>query len=124
MCLEDGVKVFVPAAQPGDDMPPDSPYMVVWGTQEVRRCVFRLKWAVDTGKCVDSSPLVVQQEGTPTTVYCGSHSGVFVAIALHTGEVRWRQRLSDRTESSPCASICLEFVLVGEVHLCSESIVG
>ncbi|KAL5486532.1 hypothetical protein EMCRGX_G019026 [Ephydatia muelleri] len=75
------------------------------------RCVLGHRWAVDTGKCVDSSPLVVCQEGTPPMVYCGSHSGVFVGVALHSGEVRWRRKLSDRVESSAC--LCGEFVCVG-----------
>ena len=91
-----------------EDTPPSS-------SEQKRRCVLRQRWTVDTGKCVDSSPLVVRQEGsTPTTVYCGSHSGTFVAVSLHTGEVLWRRGLSDRTESSACLSACGEFVLVGE----------
>ena len=84
------------------------------------RCVLGHRWAVDTGKCVDSSPLVVCQEGTPPMVYCGSHSGVFVGVALHSGEVRWRRKLSDRVESSAC--LCGEFVCVGESAMWSVCI--
>ncbi|XP_072171423.1 beta-alanine-activating enzyme-like [Diadema setosum] len=70
------------------------------------------KWRVDTGKCVDASPLIVKTS-TGTNVFIGSHSGRFLAIAMETGEVLWQTILTDRVESSACLSACGKFVIVG-----------
>ncbi|XP_071493008.1 beta-alanine-activating enzyme-like [Diadema antillarum] len=70
------------------------------------------KWRVDTGKCVDASPLIVKTS-TGTNVFIGSHSGRFLAIAMETGEVLWQNILTDRVESSACLSACGKFVIVG-----------
>ncbi len=76
---------------------------------------FSVRWSVNTGKCVDSSPLLVVRglSGGPT-VFIGSHSGLFLAIEHLSGAVRWRQQLPDRIESSACVSACGCFVAVGE----------
>ena len=74
------------------------------------------KWRVDTGKCVDASPLLIQDDfrDPPEIVYIGSHSGRFFAICFRTGRVLWETQLTDRIESSACLSVCGLFVIVGE----------
>ena len=74
------------------------------------------KWKVDTGKCVDASPLLIQDDSRDPseTVYIGSHSGRFFAICFRTGRVLWESQLTDRIESSACLSVCGQYVIVGE----------
>ncbi|XP_030836045.1 beta-alanine-activating enzyme-like [Strongylocentrotus purpuratus] len=69
-------------------------------------------WKVDTGKCVDASPLVVCTSSSQT-VYIGSHSHRFFAITMETGNVLWEAVLGDRVESSACLSACGKYVIVG-----------
>lgn len=80
-------------------------------------CSFEAKWKVDTSKCVDASPLLVQDKSCDSqkTVYIGSHSGKFFAICFLTGRVLWEKQLTDRVESSACLSTCGQFVTVGKV---------
>ena len=74
-----------------------------------------IRWRVNTGKCVDCSPLLAK---TPLSeepiVFIGSHSGAFLAIELKTGREKWRRQLPDRIESSACLSMCGSYVVVGE----------
>ena len=74
------------------------------------------KWKVDTGKCVDASPLLVQDKSHDPSkiIYIGSHSGKFFAICFQTGRVLWDTQLTDRIESSACLSMCGQFVVVGK----------
>lgn len=74
-----------------------------------------VRWRLDTGKCVDASPLVVipSVDKSSATVYIGSHSHGVVAVDLHTGMVKWEQILGDRIESSACISKCGNFIAVG-----------
>ena len=89
----------------------------------------RIKWKVDTGKCVDASPLVVRHPPlTPTpgpaslsdnsmagyVVYIGSHSGLFIAINWVSGHTLWKVGLPDRIESSAVISECGQYVTVGK----------
>ncbi|XP_041461888.1 beta-alanine-activating enzyme-like isoform X2 [Lytechinus variegatus] len=76
------------------------------------KLTFEESWRVDTGKCVDASPLVVCSSSSQT-VYIGSHSHLFIAITMETGNVLWRTELGDRVESSACLSACGRFVIVG-----------
>ena len=84
------------------------------------------KWKVNTGKCVDASPLLVVDESRDPSemIYIGSHSGRFFAICFQSGRVLWQSQLADRIESSACLSRCGEFVIVGEsacmkyLHVC------
>ena len=71
---------------------------------------------MNTGKCVDASPLLVQDKSQDPSeiVYIGSHSGRFFAICFQTGRVLWEVQLTDRIESSACLSVCGQFVIVGE----------
>jgi acyl-CoA synthetase len=71
---------------------------------------------VDTGKCVDASPLLIHDDSRDPAeiVYIGSHSGKFFAICFRTGRVLWEVKLTDRIESSACLSVCGQFVIVGE----------
>ena len=80
------------------------------------KCTFNIKWKVNTGKCVDASPLLVQDKSRSPqeTVYIGSHSGKFFAICFRTGRVLWEAQLTDRIESSVCLSVCARFVIVGK----------
>ena len=75
----------------------------------------RVKWRVNTGKCVDASPLVTRgNDSSGPVVYVGSHSGWVVAVELVSGSERWRVRLGGRVESSACLSLCGRFVIMGE----------
>ena len=83
-----------------------------------------IKWKVDTGKCVDASPLVVRHPLlTPTpgpdnstgyVVYIGSHSRLFIAINWVSGHTLWKVELPDRIESSAVISECGQYVTVGK----------
>lgn len=79
-------------------------------------CSFETKWKVNTGQCVDASPLLVLDKSRDPieTVYIGSHSGKFFAICLQTGRVLWEAQLTDRIESSACLSVCGQYVTVGK----------
>lgn len=80
----------------------------------------QVKWSVDTGKCVDASPLLVQLPPSPpphtlhSVVYIGSHSGQFLAIDWELGLVQWRVQLGDRIESSATMSACGGYIAVGQ----------
>ncbi len=78
---------------------------------------FSVRWRVDTGKCVDSSPLLCCGLGGGPVVFIGSHSGLFLCLEECSGTVKWRQQLPDRIESSPCLSLCGHFVAVGKLHM-------
>ncbi|XP_069833752.1 beta-alanine-activating enzyme isoform X2 [Dendropsophus ebraccatus] len=73
------------------------------------------RWASDTGKCVDASPLlVISPSGDLSkTVYIGSHSHRVQALDLDNGAVVWERILGDRIESSAAVSKCGNFILVG-----------
>ena len=79
----------------------------------------RESWSVPTGRCVDSSPLVViSEEGNKgrhllSTVYVGSHSGLVLAVELGEGSVQWRTQLPGRIESSPCLSLSGCQIVIG-----------
>ena len=77
---------------------------------------FSIRWRVDTGKCVDSSPLLCygQLLGDDPVIFVGSHSGLFLSVEQSSGDIRWKQQLPDRIESSPCLSVCGHFVALGE----------
>ncbi|XP_073439683.1 beta-alanine-activating enzyme-like isoform X2 [Dendrobates tinctorius] len=73
------------------------------------------RWASDTGKCVDASPLLVvsSDKDSARTVYIGSHSHRLQALQLDTGAIVWERILGDRIESSAAVSKCGNFILVG-----------
>ena len=75
-----------------------------------------MKWKVNTGKCVDASPLLIQDKShdPQEIVYIGSHSGKFFSICFRTGRVLCMTQLTDRVESTACLSVCGQFVTVGE----------
>ena len=82
----------------------------------------QVKWSIDTGKCVDASPLLVHLPPSPphpphtlrSMVYIGSHSGQFLAIDWELGLVLWRMQLGDRIESSATLSACGGYTAVGQ----------
>lgn len=47
-------------------------------------------------------------------LYIGSHSHLFVALDIVTGESVWETTLPDRVESSACLSYCGQWVIVGK----------
>ena len=71
-------------------------------------------WSHDTGRCVDSSPLLcyhpVSQE---LTVYAGSHSHLFSAVRGSDGVCLWSRQLDDRVESTTVLSHCGCYLVVG-----------
>ena len=72
-------------------------------------------WKVDLSKCIDASPLIVQtSQEKSNVVFVGSHSGIFVAVHLESGEEIWRRKFPDRIEGSAAVSFCGKFVFVGE----------
>ncbi|XP_065828359.1 beta-alanine-activating enzyme-like isoform X2 [Oscarella lobularis] len=68
-------------------------------------------WKIDTGKCVDASPLLTL--GDMNVVYIGSHSHSFVSVAADSGTLLWKALLGDRIESSAVLSRCGKFLVVG-----------
>ncbi|NXW06183.1 ACSF4 enzyme, partial [Fregetta grallaria] len=74
----------------------------------------RIRWKLNTRKCVDASPLVIiPSKEVSASVYVGSHSHAMQAIDLDLGEVKWEKNLGDRIESSACISKCGNFIVVG-----------
>ncbi|KAL6054974.1 Phospholipid-transporting ATPase [Balamuthia mandrillaris] len=62
---------------------------------------FGLRWKVFLEKCIDSSPLIVgQKDSGDPRIFIGSHSGLFVALSVSTGNIIWKQRLGGRIEST------------------------
>jgi acyl-CoA synthetase len=70
-----------------------------------------LLWKVNTGKCVDASPLIAM--GNRSFVFIGSHSYLFMAVDINSGVVVWKTRLPERIESSATLSACGSYVAVG-----------
>ena len=69
-------------------------------------------WAVNLGRCLDSSPLLVLTRGEEYVV-AASHSGLVTSVRLRTGETAWLTRLPDRVEASPVFDPGTGSVLVG-----------
>ena len=76
-----------------------------------------IQWRVNLSQCNDASPLIscsgYTNDPSPV-VYIGSHSHIFVAICLETGEVLWETTLGDRIESSATLSRDGKHVVVGK----------
>ncbi|RLN93551.1 hypothetical protein BBJ28_00001726 [Nothophytophthora sp. Chile5] len=79
----------------------------------------RAAWRVDLGKCVDASPLLVQQHDAhgaviSTWAIIGSHSAAVVCVDVDAGgrEI-WRVQLNDRVEACAALSLKSETVYVG-----------
>ncbi|VDL67272.1 unnamed protein product [Nippostrongylus brasiliensis] len=74
-----------------------------------------IKWACDTGKCIDGTPLfLTSSEGDIVVV--ASHSGFVACIRVHDGTDRWQTRLPCRFEASP--ECCGELIAIGTLSLC------
>lgn len=56
-------------------------------------------------------------------LYIGSHSHLFAAIDIATGESMWETTLPDRIESSACLSKCGQWVIVGELEIVMPDII-
>lgn len=73
-------------------------------------------WRVNLSKCIDASPLVVQQHDLNNTAIStwaiiGSHSHQLVCIdVLNAGQEKWRVTLDDRIEAS--AALCKKHKIV------------
>ena len=63
-------------------------------------------WSVDLEKCIDASPLI-----TETTVYIGSHAGIFASIDIKSGSINWKVKFDNRIESS--ALLCNDKIIFG-----------
>ena len=78
-----------------------------------------VSWCHDTGRCVDSSPLLCYHPTShELTVYAGSHSGLFSAVRASDGVCLWSRELDDRIESSSALSHCGSYLLVGTYSGC------
>lgn len=86
---------------------------------DTRTLSLRQRWASDTSKCVDASPLLVlsSSKDFTGTVYIGSHSHRMQALDLHTGTVVWERILGDRIESSAALSACGNYIIVGNYSI-------
>ncbi|VDL83225.1 unnamed protein product, partial [Nippostrongylus brasiliensis] len=74
-----------------------------------------IKWACDTGKCIDGTPLfLTSSEGDIVVV--ASHSGFVACICVHDGVARWKTRLPCRFEASP--EFCGKLIAVGGYNGC------
>lgn len=71
------------------------------------------RWKIDTGRCVDATPLVVTTTGPTTSslVIVGSHSGVVLCASTVTGETLWRVYRPTRFES-PCSLYLNKYVVI------------
>ncbi|WKX93676.1 hypothetical protein Q1695_011160 [Nippostrongylus brasiliensis] len=74
-----------------------------------------IKWACDTGKCIDGTPLfLTSSEGDIVVV--ASHSGFVACIRVHDGTAVWQTRLPCRFEASP--ECCGELIAIGGYNGC------
>ncbi|XP_013066099.2 beta-alanine-activating enzyme-like isoform X2 [Biomphalaria glabrata] len=78
----------------------------------VRHLGLEIKWKYNTKKCVDASPLIVEYKDR-TLVFIGSHSGLFSALDVDSGQEVWSKQLSDRLESSACIEPEAGLIVVG-----------
>ena len=74
----------------------------------------REKWKYNTGKCIDSSPLVVFDENQDGIVYVGSHSRQLFALRSVDGREIWKTKVEDRIESSAAITKDGKFICFGE----------
>ncbi|KAG7174546.1 Beta-alanine-activating enzyme-like, partial [Homarus americanus] len=72
-----------------------------------------LEWKYNLGKCIDSTPVVVEYNSAEAFVCVGSHSHKFACIDVITGTERWCVVLGGRIESSPSISRDGGYVYVG-----------
>ncbi|XP_067948492.1 beta-alanine-activating enzyme-like isoform X2 [Watersipora subatra] len=71
-----------------------------------------LCWKVDTGKCVDASPVsAITSDGE--VIFIGSHSHKFFSLRLEDGSVLWSATLGDRIEATATVSLEHNHVYVG-----------
>jgi len=74
----------------------------------------------DSGKCIDASPLVVD-DCDECHVYVGSHSARFCALRVdgktRRATLEWEVELDDRVEATAVLSPCGTLVVVGESTL-------
>uniref|UniRef100_A0A8C4SG64 Aminoadipate-semialdehyde dehydrogenase n=1 Tax=Erpetoichthys calabaricus TaxID=27687 RepID=A0A8C4SG64_ERPCA len=84
-------------------------------TSDTGSFMLKLRWMLDTGKCVDASPLllITETENLCQTVYIGSHSHRMQAIDMYSGKIKWERLLGDRIESSAAVTKCGRFIVVG-----------
>ncbi|CAL4064645.1 unnamed protein product [Meganyctiphanes norvegica] len=61
-------------------------------------------WTYDLGKCIDSSPIIVEYSCGKILSFVGSHSHKLACVDVKTGCEMWCLTLSDRIESSPTVS--------------------
>ncbi|XP_047475813.1 beta-alanine-activating enzyme-like isoform X1 [Penaeus chinensis] len=72
-----------------------------------------LSWKYNLGKCIDSSPIIVEYNNDKMYLFVGSHSHKFICADALTGGEYWSVTLADRIESSPSVSQDGRFVYVG-----------
>ncbi len=70
-------------------------------------------WKVDTGKCVDATPLLLVTSDHEELVFIGSHSKKFICVNVKNGDLIWSFNTLNRIESSACVSKCAKFVIFG-----------
>lgn len=58
----------------------------------------RVRWAVNLGRCIDASALVVWREGGKAVAYVGSHSKLVAAIDVESGRELWRSEIVDASK--------------------------
>lgn len=75
-----------------------------------------IKWACNTGKCIDGSPLLLKYaEGDAVIV--ASHSGLVVCVWACSGFCRWQTAIATRFEASP--ELCGDYVVIGGYDGCA-----
>ena len=70
-----------------------------------------IKWSVDMEKCIDASPILGVQH---STLFIGSHSGLFMGVNSDSGDILWEQRLGGRVEGTATVSLKGDRVFVGK----------
>ena len=61
----------------------------------IKSSQFDLVWRQNLLKCIDASPLIVQDK-----VIIGSHKGIFASFDLMNGKEQWKIQLDDRIGKS------------------------
>ena len=70
--------------------------------EPAREKLWRIKWKQNLGKCIDSSPLILEPVGLDrdTKVIIGSHKGILGCFNGNSSEELWKIQLDDRIEAT------------------------
>ncbi|KAF1743232.1 hypothetical protein MXB_1123 [Myxobolus squamalis] len=69
-------------------------------------------WEINTGKCVDASPVIYHDKDC-SHIYIGSHSGQFFSIDIQIGRIAWSTKIDSRFIATAVITTTGNFVVIG-----------